>query len=75
MTEFVEARSPLIAQLGLAGFAEVMDRWAAAERQINRAWSAAADGVYEEVVDCLTLSQTHLEEALNELQPTETRSE
>lgn len=65
--QFVEARDPLIAQLGLAGFAEVMDRWAAGERQINRAWSAAADGVYEETIDCLASAQTHLEEALEEV--------
>ena len=52
---FVEARPDLIRQHGLAGFAELMDRFAAAERQVNRAWSAAADGVYEEAGECLVL--------------------
>jgi hypothetical protein len=51
-----------------------MDRWAAAERQINRAWSAAADDVYDEVIDCLALAQTHLEEALDELEETTSAS-
>lgn len=50
---FVDARPLLISRLGLSGFAELMDRFAAMERQINRAWSAAADGVEEEALDCL----------------------
>lgn len=50
---FVDARPRLIAKLGLGGFAEVMDRFAAMERQVNRAWSAAADGVTEEALICV----------------------
>jgi len=40
---FIEARAPLIARFGLGKYAEIMDRFAAMERKINRAWSAAAD--------------------------------
>jgi hypothetical protein len=64
MPAFVEARPVLIARLGLAGFAELMSTYAAAERQINRAWSAAADGVYEEALRCLELASQLLDAAL-----------
>jgi len=50
---FVDGRERIISEQGLSGFAELMDRFAAMERQVNRAWSAAADGVYEEAADCL----------------------
>jgi hypothetical protein len=51
-----DARESLVARLGLSGYAVFMDQFAAAERQINRAWSAAADGVYAEAVECIHLS-------------------
>ena len=54
---FVEARVNLVGRLGLAGYAALMDRFAGAERQINRAWSAAADGVYDEAIVCLERSE------------------
>lgn len=41
---FIEARAQLIAKFGLGRYAEIMDRFAAMERKINRSWSAAADG-------------------------------
>lgn len=53
MAAFVDARAVLVARLGLAGYARLMDSYAAAERQINRAWSAAADNAHEEAVACL----------------------
>ncbi len=53
MTAFVEARSQLTGELGLGKTAEIMDRFAAAERQVNRAWSAAADAHMEEAAGCL----------------------
>lgn len=46
----LDARSKLVARLGLTGFAEFMDRFSALERRLNRAWSAAADGVFEEAL-------------------------
>jgi hypothetical protein len=42
---FIGARAELTAKLGLGGYARVMDTFAAAERALNRAWSAAADEV------------------------------
>jgi len=59
---FVDARAELTARFGLAGFAALMDRFAAAERQINRAWSAAADDAYDESVRCLDRAATLLEQ-------------
>jgi hypothetical protein len=51
--DFVALRPALTARLGLAGYARLMDGFAAGERQLNRAWSAAADGFEAEVVECL----------------------
>jgi hypothetical protein len=53
MVALVEARDVLLARLGLGGYAVLMDNFAAAERQLNRAWSAAVDAAYEEAVLCL----------------------
>ena len=60
---FIEARSQLVSRLGLAGYAQLMDRFAAGERQLNRAWSAAADGYEEEAVACLDNAAVLFEEA------------
>jgi len=59
----VDGRGRLRARLGLAGYARVMDRFAAAERQVNRAWSAAADGDDEEALACLARGAESLTEA------------
>ncbi len=53
LADFVDARPRLIATMGLGGYAELMDRFAAAERQINRSWSIAADGFDVEAMVCL----------------------
>jgi hypothetical protein len=60
---FIAARPQLVARLGLAGYAQLMDRFAAAERQLNRAWSAAADGYLDEATECLDNASVLLEEA------------
>lgn len=51
-----DARPVLVAQMGLGGYAVFMNHFAAAERQINRAWSAAADGAYAEAAECVGLA-------------------
>lgn len=53
IVSFIDARAVLINRLGLGAYAELMDRFAAMERQINRCWSAAADGVEVEALECL----------------------
>jgi len=62
MPAFVDSRERLIARHGLAGFAKIMDRFAAAERQVHRAWSLAADGVELDAVDCLERADAMLDE-------------
>ncbi|MGI9519377.1 MAG: PDZ domain-containing protein [Pirellulaceae bacterium] len=51
--EFAEGRDSITAEHGLEVFADVMTNFAAGERAINRAWSAAADGYIEEVAVCV----------------------
>lgn len=49
VAEFLDARPRLIAQLGLAKFAQMMGDFAGFERNLARAWSAATDASYAEV--------------------------
>lgn len=67
LAAFAEARQALIARLSMSGFAGLMDRFATAERRLNRAWSAAADGVFEEAFVSLQSSVAPLEEAIERL--------
>ena len=53
---FANARNALIGKYGLAGYAGIMDRFASLERQINRAWSSAADRIYFESESCIALA-------------------
>jgi hypothetical protein len=50
---FVDTRPILIGKRGMGGFATVMDKFAAMERQINRSWSAAADRALPESLAAL----------------------
>ena len=61
--EFIALRTVLIGRSGLGGYARLMDRFAAGERQINRAWSAAADGFDDEITACLESAARLLAEA------------
>lgn len=67
VSAFAVARDTLVARLTLAGYAQLMDHFAAAERQINRAWSAAADGVEDEALVCLQRSAPLLELSIDRL--------
>ncbi|MCA9290880.1 MAG: hypothetical protein KDA25_07115 [Phycisphaerales bacterium] len=64
---FVETRPMIIGRRGLAGYAQIMDRFAAAERQLYRAWSAAVDGVMEESTICIAEGRRVLDEAIERL--------
>ncbi len=46
---FVEARETLIHTYGLRSYATLMTDFSIGERNINRAWSASADGYIDEV--------------------------
>ena len=67
ITDFVEARTELVSTLGLAGYATLMDFFAATERQINRAWSAAADEVYHEAITCIEQADLLLQQTREKL--------
>ena len=64
---FADGRDSITSEHGLAVFAEVMTQFAAGERAINRAWSAAADGYLDEVVACISRGRQCLIEAQAEL--------
>ncbi|MEO0483943.1 MAG: hypothetical protein AAF138_10010 [Planctomycetota bacterium] len=63
----VEGRTRLIGAMGLGHYAEFMDQFSAFERQINRAWSAAADGVNHEAETCITRAEELLHEVESRL--------
>jgi hypothetical protein len=65
---FESGRDVITARVGLSGFARVMDAFAAGERQMNRAWSAAADEVAAEVIVSLQRALPPLQEAAKRLQ-------
>jgi hypothetical protein len=60
---FAEGRESIIPRFGLAVYADVMTQFAAGERYINRAWSAAVDGYVDEAADCVKRAETHFKEA------------
>ena len=60
--QVVEGRDALVAVLGLARFAELMDAFSRLERALNRAWSAAADGALDEALRCIDAAAAHAPE-------------
>lgn len=64
---FVADRPALVNRMGLAGYAELMDSFAAMERQLNRAWSAAADRHLPEAEACLHAAQPLVIQTLGRL--------
>ena len=65
---FADGRDCMTTEYGLTIFANVMSPFAAGERAINRAWSAAADGYIDEAADCLNRGHQLLVDAQNELE-------
>lgn len=67
---FGDGRECIVAEHGLQTFAEVMSKFAAGERAINRTWSAAADGYLDEAATCLERAMMLMQEAAWELNNT-----
>ena len=67
LAEFADARETLITLYGLQPYADVMSEFAGAERSINRAWSASADGYIDEVWICLERAHEMLARARDRL--------
>ncbi|HJL20038.1 MAG TPA: hypothetical protein RMH99_30515 [Sandaracinaceae bacterium LLY-WYZ-13_1] len=61
---FVDARTSIAHIWGSQAYADVMSRFAAGERYLNRVWSTAADGYIDEAHASLTKAREHLESAL-----------
>lgn len=64
---FADGRDSMTTEHGLMVFADVMSPFAAGERAINRAWSAAADGYIDEASVCLQRGHEMLTAASAEL--------
>lgn len=65
--EAVAAQQESLSRIyGFAGYAQVMTPFAAAERWLNRAWSAASDTHRPEVLASLDHAIEHIDEALGE---------
>lgn len=63
LNAFVEARESMIPRLGMQAYADIMSSFANAERTLNRAWSASADGYVDEVRRCVGVARSGLEKA------------
>lgn len=62
-SDFADSRNALVQRFGLQGFAEIMTQFSSAERFVNRAWSAAADGYPNETKSSLEIAESHLKRA------------
>jgi len=64
LTKFIDARESIGHSYGLKAYAEVMNRFAAGERALNRVWSASTDGYIDETHTYLEKAVTHFNDAL-----------
>lgn len=72
---FADGREAIIDARGLDTYAAVMSQFATAERTINRAWSASADGYIDEVRVCLERAESLLRDAAATLENSRPQSE
>ena len=64
LQKFVDARESIAHSYGLKAYAEVMNRFAAGERSLNRVWSASTDGYIDETSAYIEKAAIHFEDAL-----------
>lgn len=64
LTRFVDARESIAHSYGLQAYSEVMNRFAAGERALNRVWSASTDGYVDEAHAYVEKAAAHFEDAL-----------
>ena len=67
LSMFVEARKTIAHNYGLQAYANVMNHFAAAERYLNRVWSASADGYIDEVNTYLDKAEVQFVQALDKV--------
>ena len=64
LQKFVDARESIAHSYGLKAYAEVMNRFAAGERALNRVWSASTDGYVDETSAYIEKAAIHFADAL-----------
>jgi RNase adaptor protein for sRNA GlmZ degradation len=64
LAAFVDARESIAHSYGLQAYAEVMNRFAAGERYLNRVWSASTDGYEPEAHDYIRRARLQFDDAL-----------
>lgn len=67
LDNFVDARESIAHRYGLAAYGEVMSSFAAAERYLNRVWSASADGYIDEVNEYLEKARDQFAQSLEQI--------
>ena len=67
LRDFADERETIAAAYNLQLYADVMNKFAAGERNINRAWSASADGYVDEVWISLKRAESLMREGLEAL--------
>lgn len=72
---FVEARASISHKYGLQAYADVMSAFAAAERYLNRVWSASADGYQDEVYLYLDRACDQFKLSLNKIEKLEDKKD
>lgn len=65
LTKFVDARESIAHSYGLQAYSEVMNRFAAGERALNRVWAASTDGYVDEAHTYIERAAAHFEDALS----------
>ncbi|MGB0717157.1 MAG: hypothetical protein ACPGXK_14860 [Phycisphaerae bacterium] len=60
---FADVRESVARRYGLQKYADLMSQFAMGERNINRAWSASADGYVNETAVCLQRAESLVSEA------------
>lgn len=64
LAAFAEARESIAHSFGLQAYSEVMSRFAAGERYLNRVWSASTDGYIDEANAYIDRAAAQFEDAL-----------
>jgi hypothetical protein len=63
LAAFANARESMEHRFGLQPYVSVMSRFALGERNVNRAWSASADGYIDEVWKCISRAEVEMSAA------------
>ena len=72
LARFVDARESIAHVYGLAAYGDVMSRFAAGERYLNRVWSASADGYIDEVNTYIEKAREQFTDCFNKIQACKT---